>query len=1104
MRNLKNLTLVSMLIATAGLGAQEAVGSITGTVRDANGAAVAGASIRITGQSLLTAREATTDANGRYRVQLILPGQCTVTARKQGFIGARSTIMVNAGSILTADFVLKTVSTQMEEVEVVGNADPITDKTETKIATTFNQSTLNSLPTSLDATRAALYFAPGVSGREDYARIRGNTSGQMAYTLNGISMRDPAVGQGRTYDFSMDDMVQDVQVTQNPINAKLGFTSSGSVNVVTKTGTNKFEGSVRMVLSNSAWRTYNSGPVNNRFSEVLSTTAGTEFWTYAPTNPRADVLEREFYVTIMGPIWKDRITFAYGGEFEPKYAARFTLFNPLSTDQAQNWLYLPGLLTSGAPGNRTQGPNPTAAGNPMADNWGSHYWVFNPMRPADPYYMTGENAFSFNMFKAFFQITPDHQLEGNYSKGTGKWFGSNMPDYRIDPNVPWYQEADRTFTAVNYRGMIGSSGVLTATWGKKESTIEFPNGPDDPVRITYYDSGVGGILDRSGNRREVNSGGATLTAGQRDSQTMTLDYNHIWEGHNIDIGVQQMSETVTADGTGGINKRIFYSPGIRYDKKYMVFNLFATDSPYQTGEGFTYTAGETFTQRKNTINSNNTWSPRLVKYSGSAIAEAKPYDFTTTSFYANDNWTLNDHWAFNIGVRLDKSVGTDLFEPISGPLTDTLNISPRLRAQYDLFGDNRHVFNLALTQSVGALNPAAMGADFAHSRPTATTQTYFWDKGGAQPTWVDLADIKVESNYGYYYSYTDGNARYQVDPNLRPERTQQIDLQYKRVFDNGGFFSMSINANRVLDLMLITLKDEVLYSEDPSGNKPQAVGGNAYPYWMSNKKDRDRHYVGAEIQWRMPLVHKPTYRLDWDGNWTIAKTTGNWAQTATGQYGSGEGYTIRTYERAIERLGIDAKLFDPWGELNNTPRHTFKTWLSFIHGERGGIINDLRLSARYVDATYTTLGWALGYPDNLYDMADRNLFPRGIATPPASVNIYPFGRSHRKDDSGTYNIDFQWNFTIPIKGTLQFWGGLAITNVFNSPYDNQPERSFTNAATRYWTNKGDGTFENQPELTFWLGKRYATYNQGQFFGTYRKPDDRIRGFNTNVEFGLRF
>jgi len=58
MRNLRNITLVSALIAGSGLGAQEAVGTVVGTVRDESGSPVAGALVRISGPNLLVPREA--------------------------------------------------------------------------------------------------------------------------------------------------------------------------------------------------------------------------------------------------------------------------------------------------------------------------------------------------------------------------------------------------------------------------------------------------------------------------------------------------------------------------------------------------------------------------------------------------------------------------------------------------------------------------------------------------------------------------------------------------------------------------------------------------------------------------------------------------------------------------------------------------------------------------------------------------------------------------------------------------------------------------------------------------------------------------------------
>src|SRR3954451_21194875 len=120
----KWLALVLGLIALA-IGpalAQETTAGIQGTVRDATGGSVAGATIEVSGPSLIGIRKVTTDDRGAYRIAALPPGSYTMTVTAKGFRTSRSgPLGLSVGLIPTLDIRLE-VGAVAETVEVSAEA----------------------------------------------------------------------------------------------------------------------------------------------------------------------------------------------------------------------------------------------------------------------------------------------------------------------------------------------------------------------------------------------------------------------------------------------------------------------------------------------------------------------------------------------------------------------------------------------------------------------------------------------------------------------------------------------------------------------------------------------------------------------------------------------------------------------------------------------------------------------------------------------------------------------------------------------------------------------------------------------------------------------
>ena len=1113
MKNLKNLTLVSVMIAAAGLGAQENVGTINGTVRDASGKAVAGALVRISGSQLLQPRETTTDANGRYMIRLILPGQATVVANKEGFVGARKIVTVTAGSNLLVDLDLRSASVQTEEVEIVAQQDPILDKTETKVTATYTAKDLYNLPLGgLTGVYAAMFLAPGVAGDNAYAKVRGGTYGQAMYSINGISMRDPVVGQGRQFEYSIEDLVQDVQVVTNPINAKYGFTNSGTVNVTTKTGTNSFQGSFRAELGNGAWRTYNTQPVrnwlggegantwagsNNNWASSYSTTYWREGWHTSPPTVSTDTMSKTYFITLSGPIIKDKLTFTYGGRFSPKNYATLTLWNPLASAPENNNLYMPRLL----PGlERYKGRPWEQAGNANyteQEYWAGYTWGRASATPSATWAITGDRLTQLNQYKVFWQVTPNHQLDFNYSKDYLDYFAANVAGNAADPTVPFSQVEDRPMVGLNYRGIYGSNMVVTFTWGRRKADVLFALGPDDPVYITTYGNDIRSMFSLGGTgsgSTQYHSGGGASGREIRDSETASLDANYIWESHNIDFGVQKLNERGTSFG-GSMRGRTYTVPGRRWDGAYLVFDVSAPNNPLNTrdfGSEDLSLNNDTPASRRLKLLANDSRVPTLYKYSAGG-KEFKPHDAQDLAFYVNDNWTIDDKLALSLGVRFDQTTVNDTM----GESVNVLDINPRVRVQYDLFGDNRHVFYGAFTQSVGSMNRSMMGA-FANWRMSSTTQTYLWTGNSPNNTtpkpagtsavrdltyFVTQEELKDEKNYEYYYRYSSSLDPYKVDKGTGPEKTTSFDFGYRRAFSSGGFWRVALIYNFLNRALSAEIVDQVVPMDDPSG-VPTQVKTDSYARRLYNRPDRIKHYASAEMQWAMPLISKPVWKVNWNGSWTIAKTTGNNIYQSSNASNNAETTNYWWREQAAE-LGVPMNLYDPYGETGGTQRHKVNSSISWEHGTRGGITQSAVLFANWDTSIPNLSNWGYAIPDDTFKASNLNTASGGTADGmPTSITLYPYGRAHFYNDTATYYMDFQYTFAIPIKGTLSFQCRFMIGNIFNSMMWAQPawsmtagnnswgQRSWINDSARPGTTAMEhdylwGKLVNQRDYTHW-------------------------------------
>ena len=192
--------LVALALAISGLaGAQETTGTVAGRVVDAQGLAVPGATVTLTGPQ--GPRSFVTDADGRFSSPFLTPGTYTVRAELQGFKAAEAkNIVISLDTTTTVNLKME-VGGLTETVEVIGAAAAI-DTNTTTIGGVLDSEMLSMVPIGRRMTDT-LYLAPGVSSGGAVGRANPSMSGASGldnlYIVDGVNVTNTGYGAIGSY-----------------------------------------------------------------------------------------------------------------------------------------------------------------------------------------------------------------------------------------------------------------------------------------------------------------------------------------------------------------------------------------------------------------------------------------------------------------------------------------------------------------------------------------------------------------------------------------------------------------------------------------------------------------------------------------------------------------------------------------------------------------------------------------------------------------------------------------------------------------------------------------------------------------------------------------
>jgi hypothetical protein len=247
------LVLLVMVLVGARVGAQANTGEITGTVRDADGGVLPGATI-VAEQTETGARvQHLTDARGRYFLPALRVGTYVITAELAGFRRVlRDRIVLQLGQTLTLDFVLD-VAGLKEEVRVSADA-PLLQAANAEISDVIGNREVVQLPLNgrsfiaLSQLSDAVVIPPGGTRGDALQQtgplpnVGGQRSGHNIYLLDGFKVTDELFNN-LVVSPSL-EAVQEFKIQKSQYPAEFGGKASALINVATRAGTNAWRGSL--------------------------------------------------------------------------------------------------------------------------------------------------------------------------------------------------------------------------------------------------------------------------------------------------------------------------------------------------------------------------------------------------------------------------------------------------------------------------------------------------------------------------------------------------------------------------------------------------------------------------------------------------------------------------------------------------------------------------------------------------------------------------------------------------------------------------------------------------------------------------------------------
>ena len=669
-----SFVLLSFFICLPSSLAGQEVASLTGVVTDKTGAVIEDATVKLVDTKTNGSYETKTNSVGAYTFTKLLPGPgYTLTVTREGFQSlAIANIYVGVDATHTQNAELE-IGVATETVEVNGSGSQVSlNTTDTTVSSTLNMQLVHELPLAIrDNPLGLLVYSPGVTastggddntlGSRDGA-VAGARADQSNYTLDGLDTNDFGTGQAFAMTANAPvDSVQEMRTeTANPLSAE-GRGSGAQVQLITKSGTNKWHGSAY------------------EYNRTAATTAN-DFFNNRNGVPRPPLTRNQFGASLGGPVKKDKLFFFFN--YEGRRDARADVVQsivPLDSFRAGDVAYInsnPGCTSrsrinttpnciSTVPASMTTfdpagiGPDPAllsfidgryphandlTAGDGV--NTGGFIWNA-PAHFSGNDYVTRVDYNLSSKMKLFGRVSIYRLVQGD---------DVNNPSAELFPGDPVSNEIiDHSWAfVIGHTWTISNNKVNQFNFGETRSILNFPS-LFNPTGTTQYSN----MMSSAGNTAQLT---APFTGGTSQKRTVPIpvfkdDFNYVRGKHNLQVGgtfkpIKDSSTLVDDfnDVTMGLGSSVLsLDPATEVPTDI----LRDANDPTQVSptalrlwsQAYTFALGRIANVNSLFNNSHNLQPLPL------ATGHTRNYRYYETELYAQDTWRMRSDLTMTYGLR---------------------------------------------------------------------------------------------------------------------------------------------------------------------------------------------------------------------------------------------------------------------------------------------------------------------------------------------------------------------------------------------------------------------------------------------------------------------
>jgi outer membrane receptor protein involved in Fe transport len=614
------------------------------------------------------------------------------------------------------------------------------------------------------------------------------------------------------------------------------------------------------------------------------------------------------------------------------------------------------------------------------------------------------------------QITSKHSLVASYIDITDE--RTNDIQFTVmDYGSLFNRSLPNSLGTVIYNGILTTNFLVEANYGEKEFAFVNSGSPfrdrifgtlmvDSPTGRRYWTSTFCGVCTPEERNNE-----AWQVKGTYYLSTAAMG------SHNIAAGLEDYAETRIANNhQSGSDFRIL---GNIVQQGTDIFPRLDSNTLIQWNPIFTFSQGT---------------------------------DLQSTGVYVNDRWDLSSHWNFNLGVRFDMN---DAKDADGNTVSDDSGISPRLGAQFDIFGDGRHRINANYGRYVakiadgnvagsaqGAGNPSVFQWRYRgpEINPPGTSPLLTTDQA-LQILWNWFDSVGGTDNKEFLVTAGVAGLSAQIPEAISSPSVDEFTIGYAVQLGRNAFLRTDLVAREWSNFYASRIDTSTPKSLDQFGNRGDVA-------FLQNDDSLEREYLGVQLQ----------------GQWRPGRAFLGGAYTYSELKGNDEGEAGPTATSPNTPLHLFYPEFlsyaqrRPVGWLPEDVRHRARAWIGYelpipvIGRFNGSLLHTFETGSPYsaigvIDATGRTTGTAYtGIPAN----------PGYTFSQIGSQHRYFFSErgSFRTDD---YNrTDAALTYNLPI-WKVEFFAQALVTNIFDN-----------NAVT--WVDNGAGG----PDTTIFTRRTSST------------------------------